>query len=330
MLHVEEFDCARSLLFPVVGNWAEAVLGMLGIDPAAPVQAVAAVHEGHLRWILSQLSLDDRLFGQFISVIATLRAVAVGHPAGVCGYPAGRLVPWSHLAPRPPPNHCWIEMVAVKAPVSGAAFARALREVFMESAVIAEFNEAVRQRPEARLFTFLERVSASGCAHCAPVVPLDQSTDVSRERRWSEGPRKRIALAAQALRAGPPAEADRRAVRPPVALMAESGCRVMFASINGSWRSYSSGILAWSAFMDACFPSRRHFPAVQECMLAFVPFFANGRTCEKYLQHVQFAERALGLQSPVDPAWVRALRRGAVKSHTRSDPPGFCALTLSS
>jgi len=58
-------------------------------------------------------------------------------------------------------------------------------------------------------------------------------------------------------------------------------------------------------------------------MLAFVPFFSNGRTCEKYLQHVQFAERALGLQSPVDPAWIRALRRGAVKFHTRSDPPRF-------
>ena len=315
---------ARSALFPIVGNRAEAVLGMLGIDPAASSDAVAAVHEGHLRWILSHLGVPGPAFHLFLGKVATCRAAAAGHAASVIGGPGvgpRSVAPWSHFAPRPPPNHGWIEMVAVRAPVSGAALARAIREVFMESAVIAEFNEAVRHSPGAVLFTFQERVAASGCGHCTPVVPLDQSVDVSRQRRWSEGPRKRIALAACELRRGPPAGADERAVRPPAALLAEAGCRTQLASIAGSWRSYASGILAWSAFMDACFPAARHFPATSEHVLAFVPFFANGRTCEKYLQHVKFAENLLGLVSPVDQGWLRSVRRGAVKFHQRADPP---------
>jgi len=277
------------------------------------------------------VGLSSDALADFLAVVAKERHEVVWGLPPSSRVPGGRvLAPWSHLTPRPLPNHTWVEVVAARGLISGAAFARVLREVFLESATLAEFNEAVGNKPEARLFSFLERVKASGCEHCTPCISLDQSVDVSRAPSWSGGPRKRIALAASAIRAGPVGSADPRAVRHPAALQAEAGCRTMLSSINGSWRSYASGLAAWSAFMDACFPHSPHFPAGKSSLLAFVPFFANGKTCEKYIQHVQFAERVLGLPSQVDPAWVKALIRGVSKFHHRAESPRFLEADVTS
>ena len=225
--------------------------------------------------------------------------------------------------PRRPANQGWIEVLAARRSVSGAAVAVAFDEVFLEAATLARFNVAVRADPQAVLFTFAERCRASGCEYLAPAVSLDSSVDVSRHPSFQEPPAKRIALAARALLLGPPLGADPRAVRPPASLAAEAGVRTMMASVARSWKSYRSGLRCWSAFMDAFFPSRPHFPAEFEALLQFAPLFRNSDTLRAYHGHIRFAERLLGLPSQVDDHLWAALLRGARRFKPQVARPRF-------
>ena len=225
--------------------------------------------------------------------------------------------------PRRPPNSGWIEVIAARRSISGAAVAVAFDEVFLEAATLARFNVAVASDPSATLFTFAARCEASGCSYLVPAVSLDTSVDVSRSPAFQDTPLKRIAQAAAELLRGPAFGADARAVRPPALLQAEAGVRVMLSSVFGSWKSYRAGGRCWSAFMDAFYPSRPHFPASFEAFQRFAPLFRNADTLRAYHGHIRFAERLFGLPHVVDGELWAALLRGARRFRVPAPRPRF-------
>ena len=68
-------------------------------------------------------------------------------PPGYVPGVAARTFAASH--PRRPPNSGWIEVIAARRTISGAAVAVAFDEVFLEAATLARFNVAVRSDPSA-------------------------------------------------------------------------------------------------------------------------------------------------------------------------------------
>ena len=249
-----------------LGNCACAMLPRLGLPPSATVIDMANVPEGFLRWTLAAQGTPEAVIDEINRwLLRAVHAEALrAHRVGVTSSPPEgvpvRNVPWSHLAPRPLPNHGWVEVLAGGAPMSGASIAQAYQEVFMESAALASYSAAVHNASEKVLFSFAQRAAASGCTHLFPAFDLDQSVDVSGQAAWEAPPRKRIALAAREMRAGPGAGADPRAVRDPTALSKEAGLRIQLSSIKGSWKSAQSALRAWSAYLDAVYPCRPHFP----------------------------------------------------------------------
>ena len=75
--------------------------------------------------------------------------------------------------------------------------------------------------------------------------------------------------------------------------------------------------------MDAVLPQEPHFPVKTQTLLGFAPFFQNGDSFCKYVSHLHFAERLLGLQTLVKPEIEKALIRGAKKAHVRREGPRY-------
>ena len=231
--------------------------------------------------------------------------------------------PWSALLPRPGPNRAWPELVAAGHPVSAPAMAQALAQVYREADELRRYNRAIGDAPASYLFTFRARALASNCAHLVPALELDESAPLAGSRAAQEPPRKRLAQARAGVDAGPVSSADPRAVRSHTRIATEAGLRVMMASVQGSWESYASGLRCWGTFMDLFCPSEPHFPARPHHIRMYCPFFRNVKTFEKYLMHVHFAERLLGLSPAVTRDFEKSVMRGLGKGDPRKEGPSL-------
>ena len=236
------------------------------------------------------------------------------------GFAAAR---FSDLAPRPAANRSWIEVVAAGAPISAQALASSLGLVSMETARTASYNDSVRNDPAKGLFTFTQRIVASGCSYLVVAVDLDQSVDVSRSRSWSESPRKRIALDAAQLRQGPPPVCVEAARRNPQALVREAAIRSLCASISGSWRSYLGALNCLGAYMDVVHPGAPRFPVSFDVLSAWSFFFASGASFKTYLAALKFGSRMSQKLILIHGGMEGALIRAAPRSHVQKECPRY-------
>ena len=311
-----------------VGPPSGPVMSFLSLSPAASLVDLSRIPEPFLMWALSAAGTPQEDLpptrAWFRRLVTHLRTPGSYPPGTTAPPPPTAVRPiWSALHPRPGPHYSWVELVASGLVVSAQCVAHALAEVFTEAHTIAAYNSAIGHRPDKVLFTFAERARASNCEAFVPTLQLDTSGTDAGSRSWSAPPRKRLAVAAASLAAGPSANADPRAVRLPSTIAREASLRNMMASVSGSWRSYQSGLRCWGCFMDACFPASPHFPAAQEHIAAFAVFFQNGDTLDQYLSHLHFGERLLQLERRATRDFERHVVRGAKKARPRPEGPAF-------
>ena len=321
------FVMSLAALSRQVGPHAGPCLALLGIPPSAPEGVLAQISEPFLIWALTSVGLPQEDFpptrAWFRAELIRLRTAPIVSPVtvpvtGTCFSPT-----WAALHPRPAPNHTWLEVMAAGVPVSAAVVAYSLGLIFLESQTLEKYNRAVGLDPARVCFSFADRAFASGCQHLIPALDLDQSVSAKGTRRWSEPPRKRLASHKDALAGGPAPASDPRMVRSPEALAREAGLRSMAASVLNGWPAYASGLRCWSVFMDAQYPAEPHFPARFHHVSAYAPFFRNGDTLVKYLQHVHFAERLLHMDRGVSRDLEAAAIRGACKLKPKREPAAF-------
>ena len=315
-----------------LGPSAVHLLAFMGLPIDAPLVDLAAIPESFLTWALTALQVPGPAAAAARHVLreakgATRRTAARG-PDTVEAAPLATLYgargpPWSAYLPRPGPNRSWPELIAAGHPVSAQAVAQALFQVFTETAELRNYNAAVGGAAPRVLFSFRDRALASNCLHLAACLELDEAASLVGSRHESEPPRKRIARAQDGFDAGPSAAADPRAVRLPDRLSREAGVRVMMASVLHSWRSYASGLRCWGAFMDLLCPAEPHFPALPHQLLKYAPLFRSGKTLDKYMMHVHFAERLCGHQRAITRDYEKAVLRGVSKDDPRGEGPSL-------
>ena len=285
----------------------------------------------HLSHLLEQRGLlspdqGDRLRSTVKAARLVLPREELGHPSRylprACFLDQTIDIGASHnarIAATRPPSWTWLELLAAGSLLTSAAVAIALEEIFLECSHIA-----ATQLGTSPKFTFAQRCEVSGCRLLQPLVNLDETVDVSGSARWSEGPRKRMALVASELLKPPqPTEVPLLAWRFPGHLALERGLRLQAASIKGSWKTTRSGLLAWSHFLQSFSPtSRLEFPVVTSDLVTYSQFFSNGDTFSAYVSHLRFAARLHHRSDLVPgPQELSGLMRGLRKTTTHRAKP---------
>ena len=75
--------------------------------------------------------------------------------------------------------------------------------------------------------------------------------------------------------------------------------------------------------MDSFKPRSPHFPLTRELLSGYSALFTNGKTLQKYIQHLRFAHRVLNIQPAVNHEVTSAILRGSVKFYIQPDRPSF-------
>ena len=178
----------------------------------------------------------------------------------------------------------WSEILSAHGRVSPMALCVVFEEVFDEEAYFRAHYGALKD-PRRKQFPFSERCAASDCGHLAEVVSISGGPAL-----WDAMPRKRLS-ASIANWSRPGAPIDISKFRLPGHLTLEFVLRGQLRNISRSWRSISSGIVAWAVFSGAFTPFSDPWSPSQQDLAAFAAHFRNGDTLGKYISNLRLACR---------------------------------------
>ena len=223
---------------------------------------------------------------------------------------------WTHLAMASRPAiWTWSELMAAGGPVCAFGASVVLEEVFEEEVHF-------RRLPGMdRLITpYRHRCVASGCSHLLPRWSLDQS--ISADPSWDELPRKRIKLMTDELSSRDPLTfIDPRTWRFPGHLILELAVRQSLLSVQKSWKSYRSGVVAYALCMKAAFPLADPFEVTLEKFALFSNHFRDPITFLAYFSHVRLFLRIMGIPVLIPSDQLSQLCRGLKKKKTHRRLP---------
>ena len=217
---------------------------------------------------------------------------------------------WTYLARASRPAiWTWSELLAARGPLCAFGASVVLDEVFSEHLHFRPIPGSAEPRV---ISPFRVRAEASDCLHLLPRWSLDES--ISADPLWDDLPRKRLKLMSDELQCTSGLTfIDPRTWRFPGHLMLELALRQSLLSIQKSWKSYRSGVVAWALCMRAAFPRQDPFEVTLEKFSLFSNHFRNPLTFLEYFGHVRLFLRILGvpLLFPVDQ--LRQISRGVKK-----------------
>ena len=210
-----------------------------------------------------------------------------------------------------PPHWSWVDVLSAQGPISAAGITIAMEMVFQES----------KYFQQSSLASWTALVEHSGYSHLLPRwSPDEASTD---HAAWSEAPAKRLKAIRSEVSPGKvelqPIDPHRWRFHGHLAL--QSGLRTSLLSIAKSWRSYRSGISAWSAVTTSVFPYRDPFIITSDMVSCFSAQFQNPDTFKEYLGHVKLVLRIMGREVAMLPAQWSQLVRGLGKRRQRTQLP---------
>ena len=220
-------------------------------------------------------------------------------------------LPWHEFARLVrPPTWSWVEVLAAHGPVSPAGIGVLFEMVFQESKFFAKSS----------LATFAQRAVHSGCDYLVPKWSADESVT---EGAWSDPPAKRLkVLAANSGHAHvQEVPIDARLWRFRGHLALELALRSSLLAIQKSWKSYRSGLYAWSTLTCAVFPHFDPFSVNLEMVSVFSSQFRNSDTFREYMGHVKLVLRLLGREVQIPQSQWSQLLRGLGKRRQRLQLP---------
>ena len=168
--------------------------------------------------------------------------------------------------------------------LSAEHLGQVFNDVFEEHIRISLKNDYTTSTRQAWRFTVAQRCTASGLEGLIPTVVLTKDDPSGVHRQTRGRPKDRITKKQRVDTSSHPL-----AWRFTGHIAAILEVRAKLTSIEGSWTTTKSEVLAWGAFIDTCYPRLPHFPVTSCRIAAFLSFFDNASSAKKYITAIRKA-----------------------------------------
>ena len=183
-----------------------------------------------------------------------------------------------------PPSWDFLDARAAGILLSAEHLGQVFNDVFEEHIRLSLKNDYTTSQRQAWRFTVAQRCIASGLENLIPTVVLTKDDPSGVHRQTRGRPMARIRKKQRVDTSSHPL-----AWRFTGHIAAILEVRAKLTSIEGSWPTTKSEILAWGAFIDQYYPNIPHFPVTSSRISAFLSFFDNASSAKKYITAIRKA-----------------------------------------